>query len=197
MISTSLFYNYFEYPALLLLIIPLILLVIYLLNKDFVKLKIDELSLNKKRKLKIFVLFTRIILILCLVISLAFPYTESTKIVTGDPEIKLLVDSSLSMDVFDMNFIEDFKSNLENFVPVELSYISSGDQSLIGGGILSHLSENDNILLISDGNNNEGVDLGDVALYANSINASISALKLNSKEKNLLPYLLGCTSSSP
>ena len=38
---------------------------------------------------------------------------------------------------------------------------------------------NDNLLLISDGNNNKGTDLGDVMMLASSLNTTISSLNIN------------------
>ncbi len=172
------FLNYFERPLILLLIIPLILLMLYLFKKEFVKLYLGGDYEVKRKKLKWFVLIIRFIILVLVLIAIASPFIQTTKVITGDPKIKIVVDNSTSMELFDLGFADNLKKQLENQIPVEVSFIASGEESKIGDGILSNMKKNSNLLLITDGNNNEGVDLGDVAIQANALNSSISALKI-------------------
>ncbi len=169
-------FRYFERPYTLLLIIPAVILLIYFFRKDFVKLHISREDETRKRRLGRYIFFSRIIVVMLLIISIASPYFETTKTVKGDPNVKILIDNSTSMELFDLNFIDGFKSDLERRVPVEMHYIANGEDSRLTENILANMRKDDNLLLITDGNNNGGVELGDIILQANSVNASVNAI---------------------
>ncbi len=169
-------FRYFERPYTLLLIIPALVLLIYFFRKDFVKLHISREDETRKRRLGRYIFFSRIIVVMLLIISIASPYLETTKTVRGDPNVKILIDNSTSMELFDLNFINGFKSELERRVPVEMHYIANGEDSRLTENILANMRKDDNLLLITDGNNNGGVELGDIILQANSVNASVNAI---------------------
>ncbi|MBW2968123.1 VWA domain-containing protein, partial [Candidatus Woesearchaeota archaeon] len=83
-----------------------------------------------------------------------------------------------SMELFDTSFVESLKSDLEQYLPVKVAYISSPMESDIGDGILDNLEKDKNLLLISDGQATSGTALMDVLLFAASLNSSISAIGL-------------------
>lgn len=171
-------FRYFERPYVLLVILPLIFMLVYLIRKDIVKLSLGQEYEKRRKKLRIFVFVTRLIIFLLLLIALASPFIETTKIISGDPKVKILVDNSTSMDIFDLSFVNNFKKELEKRIPIEISFIASGEESRLGDEILTNMRRDDNLLLITDGNNNKGIELGDAALQANIINASMSALRI-------------------
>ncbi|MBI2148622.1 VWA domain-containing protein [Candidatus Woesearchaeota archaeon] len=170
--------RYFERSYVLFLIIPLIVIFIYLFRKTFVNVYLGEQYERKRKNLKIFVFITRFIIICLLLVALASPFLIKTKVVPGDPKVKILVDNSTSMNLFDLSIVDNLKLQLEKKLPVELSYISDGEESRLGDGIISNMKKNNNLLLVTDGNNNAGVELGDAAIQANTLNVSISALRI-------------------
>ncbi len=178
---SSLAYAFLERPYFLLLIIPLLGLLIYYINKDLIQLSNDKgyrKNLNKRRKI---ILASRIIIVILLLIALASPYKDDNKLVQGDPKVKILIDNSTSMQLYETNNVLKLKEELEKRIPTEIEYIATGEETNLGDSILANLRKNDNILFFSDGNNNKGADLGDVALAAINYNSTISALELKPK----------------
>ncbi len=184
-------FKYFERPSAFLLLIPAILLLVYFFRKDFVKLHISRTDESRKKRLGIYIFISRIFVMLLLVVSIASPYVETTKTVKGDPNVKILFDNSTSMEIFDLGFVSNLKSGLERRVPVETHYIAYDKDSRLAENILANMRKDDNILLITDGNNNGGVELGDIILQANSVNASVNAINLAAENFDASVAILG------
>ena len=187
----SLAFSYFERPYLLILLVPLVLFLIYFVRKNFVKVSSTKEFERKRKKLRVFVLVSRILIVLFLLIALASPYLESTKTVKGDPRVKILVDNSTSMELFDLGFANNLGSELEKRVPVEIYSVGFGEESRLGDAILGNIRKEDNVLLISDGNNNKGIELGDVAMQANSLSATVSGIILFPNKLDASVSILG------
>src|SRR3989338_4131094 len=177
--------GYLKYPFALLVIIPLLFIMIWLLRRDFVKLNEEEdkpLFLAIRKQQRKLILFTRTLIFILLLIALATPYVEQTKTIEGEPFVRIIIDNSTSMSIMDTSNVENMIRQLESQIDVEVSNIPGTSFSALGDAVLDHLGAHENVLLISDGNNNKGADLGDVALYASRLNASISALDLVAKK---------------
>ncbi len=174
----DIWFRYFERPYLLLAIIPIILILTYFIRKSFIKIFTPKDYERKRKKLKWYIFANRIFVFLFLLVALASPFIETTKTVKGDPKIKILVDNSTSMELFDLSFANSLKNELEKRLPVEIYSVASGEESRLGDNILSNMRKDENLILITDGNNNKGIELGDVALQANAINASVSGIFL-------------------
>src|SRR3989338_8925546 len=89
----------FKYPFLSILFIVLLIVMFFIIKKTFVRFpSIDEKQdyLNRTKKLKRFVLLTRTIILLLLAVALASPYITKTKVIQGEPSIKILADNSTS-----------------------------------------------------------------------------------------------------
>lgn len=67
---------------------------------------------------------------------------------------------------------------LKGKIPVSIRRIAVGDTSAIGDGILNNIERNENVLVITDGNNNDGKLLGDIMLLASSLNATVSTISM-------------------
>lgn len=183
-------YAHIEKPELLLLIIPAFILYFYLLRKDFVQLK-EESQARKQRILsQAIMLITRTIMTLLLLTALAGPYAVTEHTLQGDPYITLLVDNSSSMALFEQ-VADRLQAAIEKKVTVERRQIGSADLSNLGDGILAHLQPRQNILLVSDGNNNDGANLGDVALFASKMNSTINAIKLKPTKSDIAVSIEG------
>jgi len=176
-------------PEALFWIIPLILLFLFLLFKDFIR--DDFRDKKEKKRFRRTIMITRIIIIVCLVIALAKPFGEIMVSSSGNPKVTLLVDESVSMQILNKEFIPELEKSLEKSVPVTIKQIGFDTQSNLGDNILSNLEKNTNLLLITDGNINDGVELDDVALFAANLNSTISAVILEEKEKEAGVYIKG------
>lgn len=170
------FYAHFEYPWALVAILPLIILTIWLLRREL-GVKDDPEVRRQKLKARRLMLFTRSVMIATLLFALASPYIQQEKIIEGDPFIEMIVDNSTSMSLFE-NTAPELAKALEKKLNTEVKVAGTGIVSNIGDSVLASIQPHSSVLLFSDGNVNSGADLGDVALFASKMNASINAIML-------------------
>lgn len=186
----------FEEPFIILLLIPAILILILVITKSFVKIDKKRLNdpefLKSRKRFRIFIFVTRLLIFTSLFLALAGPFGIVTEEVPGDLTLYMLIDNSSSMSLFDMKFIPTLQEQLEKRIPVKLSYISMQDTSNIGDGILGNLGKDRNMLLITDGQATKGTRLGDVLVYASSLNSSVSAIDMSQINEDV-----GVTISGP
>ena len=166
-------YTHLSYPKILYLIIPLGLIIIWALKTDFIKVE--------KRQHSNLILGLRILTLIFFIIALAAPFANETYYLKGNPRVKILLDESNSFSLFNQKEISEFIKKIEKRVSVESQTIAVKDSSPLGDGILNNLKEYENLLLITDGHSTQGTELEEVAVYANSINATISSLKLEAE----------------
>ncbi len=171
-------YSVMEYPLALILLAPFAIAIIWLLRKEFIVIKEEPAARLRRKKLRTFIMLSRILIIALLLIAIASPYIKKEKTIDGDPFVQLLIDNSTSMSVFE-DYSENLASRLEKKMNVEVKYVGTGTTSNIGDAVLSGLEPYGSVLLLSDANVNNGADLGDVALFAGKINATINAIQLN------------------
>jgi len=171
-------YAHMEYPWVLLLIFLLVPILIWILRREFLVMKEDLEVKRQKRKLRKLMFFSRVLLFVLVLIALASPYVQREKIIEGDPFIQLLVDNSTSMVMFE-DVAQSLASRLEKKLNTEVKVVGSGTVSNIGDAVLNNLEPHGSILLLSDGNANDGASLGDVALFATKLNSTINAIDLN------------------
>jgi uncharacterized membrane protein len=169
-------YSRLEQPYWLLLLLILVPLTIWIIERKFIELKEEPAVVAQKKRLRKIMYVTRTLMILMLLMAMASPYVQTEKTITGDPYVQFLVDGSASMDLFDKvgTIVAD---NLQKNMNTEIRQVGSEDVSNLGDSILANLKPHGSIIMFSDGNNNAGADLGDVALYAKKLNASISIVR--------------------
>jgi len=170
-----------RYSYVVLLIIPLIIFLYYIVKKNYVKFidKDEQKDYVRSKHRQRLIFFTIRSLIFALIIfAIASPFILEQKTVKGNPRITILVDNSTSFNLFERNVGDEIASKLKGRIPVNLRYIAAGEKSAIGDGILNYIDRNENVLVISDGNNNHGKLLGDIMLLASSLNASVSTMNL-------------------
>lgn len=170
-----------RYAYLLFLLIPAFLLLVWLIPKTFVKFSStleqkDYVAAKKPLRKPVF--WLRFLALLFLIIAFAAPFKLTDETVKGDPRLTILVDNSSSMGLFNTGAAGQLYEALEGKVPVKIRTIATGTRSPLGDGILNNLEGGENLLVVTDGNNNRGKLLGDVVLFASSINATISTLDL-------------------
>lgn len=169
--------------------IPIIALFLFLWYKDFVKLGFG--NQQERKKFKRIILITRLLILISLLIVLAKPFGEVRTTTPGEPRLLILVDNTTSMKVMNTDFLTGLKHELEKQIPVSVKTLSSGLESDLADSILNYLEKDTNLLLVTDGNVNEGTELGDIALLAANLNSTISAIKLDEKEEEVGVYILG------
>ncbi len=170
-------YEFFEYPARLLLIIPFVLILWWLLRKQFFSMREDAESRRRKLLVRRVMLFSRTAIVLLLLIALARPFIVHEKMFDGDPVIKVLVDNSSSMGVFDFNsqaLIAELKKKLN----VELRSFGGKDDSPVGDALLANMEPDASVLLITDGRATRGTSLAGAVLLASKLNATVNAVRL-------------------
>ncbi len=170
-----------KYSYLLIAIVPVLLLLYWFTRKTFVKFnnrfELEAYVKSKKVDRRI-ILTLRSISVTLLLIAIASPFILEAKTVPGDPRLTILVDNSSSMTLYSSNIAYDLYKKLEGVIPVNVRTIANGEVSSIGNGILNNIEGSDNVMVISDGVNNEGKLLGDIMLFASNINSSVSTLKM-------------------
>src|SRR5574341_1431018 len=170
-------YAHMEYPWVLLLVIVLIPLIWWILRHEFIIFKEELIVKLQKKRIRKLMFFNRSIMIILVLFALASPYVHKEKIIEGDAFVQLLVDNSTSMAVFE-DISQQLAVKLEKKLNTEVKIVGSGTTSNIGDSVLNNLEPHGSILLLSDGNVNSGANLGDVALFATKLNATINAVKL-------------------
>lgn len=166
----------------MLLCLPVIIILIILIRKTFVKFATEKEKKEheKSKKLsRVLIAISRCLIFSILIIAIASPFTLEEKMVQGNPSLTMLVDNSTSFELFEQDITSSLKLSIEKEIPTTLRYIARGEESPIGDSLLNNMKGNDNLLLISDGNNNKGTALGDVMMLASSLNTTISSLNIN------------------
>jgi len=160
----------FEYFYLL---IPLVVILIYLFRKQYLKEAQRIYSIKLK---KFFIFLLRIVFFTLLILSISGPHYESAEKFGNVTKIKVLIDKSQSMDLLNT---EDVYETLDKIdITKEVRELDMGDYTSLGNSILNNLAPNENILVISDGQNNFGSVLEDVALFSSTINSRLFSIDL-------------------
>ncbi len=177
-----------RYYYVLIAIVPVLLLLFWFMRKTFVKFnnRFELEAYVKSKKIDRRVILTlRSLAIAFLLFAIASPFVLESKSVPGDPRLTILVDNSSSMALYSPSISYDLYKKLEGVMPVNIRTIASGEHSGIGNGILNNIEGSDNVLVITDGVNNEGKLLGDIMLFASNINSSVSTLKMDSVKSDV------------
>ena len=177
-----------RYSYVIIAIVPILLFLFWLARKTFVKFnnkfELENYVKSKKTDRRI-VLFLRSLAMVFLLLAIASPFILESKTVPGNPRLTILVDNSTSMALYNPNIAYDLYKKLEGTVPVQIRTIATGEHSTIGNGILNNIEGDDNVLVVSDGVNNEGKLLGDIMLFASGINSSVSTLKMDAARNDV------------
>ncbi len=177
-----------RYSYILIAIIPMLLFLFWFTRKTFVKfgnrLELEAYLKSKKTDRRI-ILFLRSLAFFFLMLAIASPFVLESKTVQGDPRLTILVDNSSSMALYKPDIAYDLYKKLEGTIPVNIRTIANGEHSTIGNGILNNIEGNDNVMVVTDGVNNEGKLLGDIMLFAAGINSSVSTLRMESVKNDV------------
>ncbi len=150
----------FAHPYVLLLISPLILIGLYYIRKGVSK----------------WIIFSRLIILSLLVIALASPYSLGITTVRDDaPRITVISDNTMSMDLFNKDTGKKIFDAIQPRTPTKFREFA-GIKSPIGDEVIG-ASENNNLLLVTDGNANYGKDLFDAISFVSQTGTRVFAVK--------------------
>jgi uncharacterized membrane protein len=155
------------------------------MKKSFIKFKTKQEKKEYERShrgRRIFIIVSRCLILLYLLIAISSPYTLKEEVVKGDYSLKILVDNSTSMELMDTRIVDIVFDGIKEKIPVTISSLVSGTDSSIGDAIINNMHGDDNILLVTDGQNNYGKELAHVMFFASLLNTTVSALNLESIE---------------
>src|SRR3989338_8656621 len=146
------------YSYVALLIIPLVILLYFEIRKNFINFsdRSEQQSYESGKKQQRLIFFAmRSLIFIFLLIAIASPFILEEKTVKGNPRITILVDNDMEKELV---------GKLRGSIPVTVRTLAAGDKSAIGDGILNNMERDENVLVISDGSNNDGKLLGDIML---------------------------------
>ncbi|MBN1156454.1 VWA domain-containing protein [Candidatus Woesearchaeota archaeon] len=184
----------FEYPFMIFTGVMVALLVAIFIKRNFIRFEDkhekNDYLLSRKTKRRIIVI-TRCLVVLLLSIALSSPFAFKEKRIQGEASLTLLVDNSSSMGIFDTERLSVLKEQLEQELPVTVRYIGQESNTALGDDIVTNINGNDNVLAITDGQSNDGRSLGEVMMFAASINSTISTLFLDLKRDDASVFIDG------
>jgi hypothetical protein len=175
----------FQHPLWLAGIPILIILSTLIIRKNFVKKRAVAV------KGRMMLLLSRALIFTLLIIAAASPFQVASTVQQGDPHLTIFVDRSESMELLDTTAVDDLIETVQGKIPVTLRSLGEGSTSALGDSLLSGLRGEDNVLLITDGNDNTGRALGDVLTVAAALNASVSAVSLEPISGDTALYISG------
>ncbi len=151
----------FANPYMLLLISPVILAGWYAMRKGVSKPLI----------------ISRIIILSLLIMALASPFALTTSTIKDEtPRITVVSDQTMSMDLFNKDTASKLFEALKSKTPTTYRQFA-GIKSPIGDEVIQDAEGNNNIVLVSDGNNNYGKDLFDAISFVTRTGTGVYAVK--------------------
>jgi len=166
---------FLAHPYLLLLAIPVLVAAAYLIRKG-----------HKKG-----IIVARTVVFLLLIVALASPYDLVSRTVFDEtPSVIIIDDHTGSMALFDNDTGTRVYDRLQSRTPTSIHQIT-GDRSAIGDAITEFAQGNDNVLLVTDGNNNYGLDLADTIAFASTINTTVCAIRQEPEQNDLSVEIIG------
>ncbi|HPS89462.1 MAG TPA: hypothetical protein PLC35_05755, partial [Methanosarcina vacuolata] len=163
-----------EHPEMLLLIIPVAVAGFYLLRKT--KTKIVE---------------WRMLVAFLLILALAAPFTTVTQTANEEnPSLILIQDKTSSMELFSNETGTDLYKALAADTSTTLVQLT-GDKTNLGDAVTQYSGTGNQIILITDGNNNSGKSLVDALGFAKETNTSVYLVEPELKTNDLSVEILG------
>tara|TARA_Y100000310_G_scaffold343958_1_gene454164 strand:+ start:17776 stop:20106 length:2331 start_codon:yes stop_codon:yes gene_type:complete len=162
----------------------MILILFFIIRGNFVKFKnATEQNLYRKRSKgpRKWITLSRIVIFTLLLIAASSPFTIERKTVKGDYSLAILEDKSNSFKMFEQGLGEELKKRIGEEIPVTIKTIAYDNNSAIGDALLNNIQGDDNIMVITDGNNHQGKDLWDMMVFASILNTTINTLDIGPK----------------
>ena len=172
-----------------------VIILIYIIRKDFVKFKSDEekkVFKQKKKWDKIFMIVMRSCAVALLLVALSSPFITDEREVKGDPHVTVMVDNSSSFSIFKQSDVNQLIKNLEKYMPVKVRHIGTNDKSNIGDEIINNIQGNgESVLLITDGWITDGSTLDNAFTNAAISETTINTVNLEPDKSDLIVSVSG------
>lgn len=150
----------FEQPIILAFILPVLAGALYLMLKGG----------NKK------LLISRAIVLSLLIVAIASPFTLVSQVTEQEnPQLVIISDETDSMQLFEEGVADELYESLTTKTPTSLVRLT-GDKTALGDAIVQYASSDNQIVLVTDGNNNYGENLENSLQYADRINSTVYAV---------------------
>ena len=163
-----------EHPEMLFLVIPVLIVGFYLLRKT--KTKLVE---------------WRMLVAFLLVLALAAPFTTVTQTINEeDPSLVLVQDQTSSMGLFPEEAGTELYKALVANTPTTLVQLT-GDKTSLGDTVTQYAGSGNQIVLVSDGNNNAGKDLPEALEFAKETDTPVYLVQPELKTNDLSVEVLG------
>lgn len=164
-----------ENPEMLWLIVPVIIGGIYLLKKA-----------TKKS-----LIISRIIVAILLVIALASPYTLDPRVTSDEnPDIVLISDETASMELFGGDTSTNLYESLTAKTPTTLVQLT-GEETALGDAIMQYARGDNQIVLVTDGNNNQGAELEEALQFAEDVGTTVYYVEPELEFNDLSAQIVG------
>ncbi|WP_462273579.1 vWA domain-containing protein, partial [Methanohalophilus sp.] len=165
----------FEQPIILALILPVLAGALYLMLKGG----------NKK------MLISRAVVLSLLVVALASPFTLVSQVTEQEnPQLVIISDETDSMQLFEEGVADELYESLTTKTPTSLVRLS-GDKTALGDAIVQYASSDNQVVLVTDGNNNYGENLEDSLQYAEKINSTVYAVTPGTQHNDMSVRIKG------
>ncbi|MCD4702939.1 MAG: hypothetical protein K8R64_01330 [Methanosarcinaceae archaeon] len=165
----------FEYPQMLALIIPIVIAALYLIRK------------GAGRKL----ILSRVLVLSLLVVALAAPYTITSDVTSDDnPQIVVISDETSSMNLFKEGTADSLYEALTAKTPTTMIRLTD-DQSALGDAIMQYSRGDNQIVLVSDGNNNYGEELDQALDFAKETGTTVYSVQPELEKNDVSVQILG------
>ncbi|WP_321418304.1 hypothetical protein [uncultured Methanomethylovorans sp.] len=162
-------------PQMLWLMIPLLAAGIYLILK------------GAKKGL----IISRMIVLALLIVALASPYSIVSKVSNSEnPDIVLISDETSSMELFEQQTATDLYESLAANTPTNIVKLT-GESTALGDAIVQYARGDNQIVLVSDGNNNKGEDLEESLNFANEMGTTVYSVIPDLKTNDVSLYING------
>jgi hypothetical protein len=150
----------FEQPIILAFILPVLAGALYLMLKGG----------NKK------LLISRAIVLSLLIVAIASPFTLVSQVTEQEnPQLVIISDETGSMQLFEEGVADELYESLTTKTPTTLVRLT-GDKTALGDTIVQYASSDNQVVLVTDGNNNYGENLENSLQYADRINSTVYAV---------------------
>ncbi|ADE36483.1 vWA domain-containing protein [Methanohalophilus mahii] len=150
----------FEQPIVLALILPVIAGALYFMLKGG----------NKK------LLISRAIVLSLLIVALASPFTLVSQVTEQEnPNLVIISDETNSMQLFEEGVADELYESLATKTPTSLVRLT-GDKTALGDAVAQYASSDNQVVLVTDGNNNYGKDLEEGLDFAQNVGSTVYAV---------------------
>ncbi|KXS42662.1 MAG: hypothetical protein AWU59_1536 [Methanolobus sp. T82-4] len=165
----------FESPEMFWLIVPVIIGGIYLFRK------------STKKSL----IISRMIVAILLVIALASPYTLDARVSSSEnPDIVLISDETASMELFNGETSTNLYEALTAMTPTTLVRLT-GEETALGDAIMQYARGDNQIVLVTDGNNNRGAEIEEALEFAEDVGTTVYYVEPDLETNDLSAQIIG------